>query len=130
LDTVTTCLDEHGSMDIIYLDFAKAFDEVAHQRLLSKIEAHGISGRGCNWIKEQLNGRKQKVCVNGQSSAWRLVTSGVLQESVFGPVLFLIFINDLDSSILMFADDTKLFSRVYDSGEKDLLQRDLQHLLD
>jgi len=121
-------------MDVIYLDFAKAFDKVPHQRLLSKIEACGIGERVWDWIKVWLSGRKQKVCINDQGSAWRLVTNGVLQGSVLGPVLFVMFINDLDkhvcSSVLKFADDTKLFSRVDICGDRDLLQTDLQYLLD
>ena len=69
LDYVTKCLDDRGNMDVVYLDFAKAFDKVPHERLLSKIEAHGISGRVRDWIKEWLHGRKPKVCINGQSSS-------------------------------------------------------------
>ena len=114
------------------LDFAKAFNKVPHKRLIKKLRGHGIDGRLLDWISNWLNGRKQRVCLRGAGSSWSRVTSGVPQGSVLGPVLFLVFINDLDagisSSILKFADDTKLFSEVNSVADAERLQQDLNKL--
>ncbi len=99
-------------MDVIYLNVSKAFDKVPHQRLMSKIEAHGINGAVSRWIKAWLNDRKQRVVVKGKESNWKHVCSRVPQGSVLGPTLFIIYINDIDkgiaSTLLNFADDIKL----------------------
>ena len=110
-------LDNHDSVDVIYLDFAKTFDKVPHQRLLDEVEKHGIGGAVWTLLKEWLNGRRQRVYINGYQSAWEIVTSGVPQGSVLGPILFLIYTNDLDTtlvnSVLKFADDTMPFNRIF-----------------
>ena len=121
-------------MDAIYLDFATAFDIVPHERLMQKITAHGIGGKILAWIKGWLSERKQRVCIQGERSSWRNVRSEVPQGSVLGPVLFMIFINDtyvhFVSSILKFADDTKVFSEVNNDHDRIKLQDDLNKLSD
>ena len=115
------------------MDFQKAFDTVPHRRLIQKVSAHGIEGRLLGWLRDFLADREQRVVVNGTRSSTAKVTSGVPQGSVLGPVLFLLFINDLpkgiSNSIKMFADDTKLFS-MPSAVDDDSLQTDLDLLQD
>ena len=121
-----------GPVDVVYLDFQKAFDKVPHCRLVSKLKAHGVGDYVCNWIEDWLNNRKQRVLLGGMASDWSTVRSGVPQGSVLGPVLFTIFINDIDenicSNIIKFADDTKVFTCVSDGKDVLALQDDLHTL--
>ena len=134
LDSWTESLDRGAPVDAIYLDFSKAFDSVPHHRLLEKLKMYGISDKLLLWIKDFLIGRRQRVNVNGCYSDWSPVTSGVPQGSCLGPVLFVVFINDLPevvkSLVQMYADDTKLFSEVENIEQKLILQRDLYNLMD
>ena len=133
LEEITKWIDVGSPVDIIYLDFQKAFDKVPHQRLLLKLKAHGIGASITDWIEQWLTDRRQRVVVDGEVSNWKSVLSGVPQGSVLGPILFLIYINDLDDSItsnvLKFADDTKLFRKVNTDGDKQHLQNDLDRLV-
>ena len=132
LDEWTKISDMKGRVDCIYLDFKKAFDSVPHQRLLTKVKGYKISGKIFEWISSFLVGRKQRVIVDGESSAWEDMKSGVPQGSVLGPILFVIYINDLpdavDSRIKMFADDTKIYRRIEGETDCDALQHDLDNL--
>ena len=133
LEEITKWIDVGSPVDIIYLDFQKAFDKVPHQRLLLKLKAHGIRDSITDWIEQWLTDRSQRVVVDGEVSNWKLVLSGVPQGSVLGPILFLIYINDLDDSItsnvLKFADDTKLFRKVNTDGDKQHLQNNIDRLV-
>ena len=92
LDAVTGSLVRNNCIDVVYLDFSKAFDKVRHVRLLDKVNKHGIGGKVWSWIKEWLCDRKQRVCISGHSSSWISVTSGVTQGSVLArPIIIFNF---------------------------------------
>ena len=134
LEELTKAADSGSATDVVYLDFAKAFDKVPTERLLKKVESHGIGGQVKDWIQAWLRDRHQRVWVNGKRSGWRQVLSGVPQGSVLGPVLFLIYINDLDSvisekqSVYKFADDTKVTQKIESRADQASLQACLDRL--
>ena len=125
----TQTYDLGESTDVIYLDFAKAFDTVAHQRLLAKLDHCGIRGHLLTWISSFLSGRRQRVVLRNGISDWIPVTSGVPQGSILGPLLFLVFVSDLPNIALsmakLFADDTKLYRQIMNIMDCDILQDDL-----
>ena len=129
LDLWTEALENGISIDAIYLDFAKAFDTVPHERMMAKLRGYGVDGAVLNWIRSFLTGRRQRVCIRGAESAWTEVRSGIPQGTVLGPILFVIYINDLpdviSSYVFMYADDTKIFRVIGDDGDAASLQRDL-----
>ena len=116
-------------VDVILLDFTKAFDSVPHQRLLAKMKRYGIGGNLLNWLSHFIVGRKQIVSFSGHLSPWTIVSSGVPQGSVLGPVLFLAYINDVTtgvkSSMRLFSDDSKVYRIIYDENDEKQLQCDL-----
>ena len=121
-----------GHTDVIAMDFAKAFDNVPHKRLLYKLDFYGIRGSTDTWIDSWLSERSQKVELDGRASDPVPVLSGVPQGSVLGPVLFLIFINDLPdnirSSVRLFADDCVLYRDIKSPLDCQILQDDLNSL--
>lgn len=125
-------LDRGGNIDCIYLDFRKAFDTVPHLRLSNKLYSYGIRGTVRTWIENFLCDRNQSVRVESSMSPKVGVTSGIPQGSVLGPILFLIFINDLPeivtSAVKLFADDTKLYREISSESDCDLVQNDLNGL--
>ena len=126
LNDFTNFIESKDCIDVIYLDFSKAFDTVPHKRLLTKLKSYGIDGNVLGWIDDFLSNRSQRVRVNKSISDLKPVTSGIPQGSILGPLLFIIFINDLPDSIhsicKIFADDTK----IYNSHEKsNVIQQDL-----
>lgn len=133
LEYVTDQVDSGEDIDVVYLDFSKAFDKVPHKRLIYKLKEYKINNSIVDWIENWLNDRKQRVVLNGIHSDWLRVKSGVPQGSVLGPLLFLIYINDIDiglgSNIYKGADDTKLAGRVGTTEGAYKLQRDIDKLI-
>ena len=132
VDDLAFNIDQGLQTDIVVLDFRKAFDTVPHLRLLSKLEQLGIDGPVHNWINTFLTSRIQKVVVDGAESQAEKVTSGVPQGTVLGPLLFLLYINDLPQSIRsqvrLFADDCLIYHTVKTQADQNILQEDLHHL--
>uniref|UniRef100_A0A8C5PGW6 Reverse transcriptase domain-containing protein n=1 Tax=Leptobrachium leishanense TaxID=445787 RepID=A0A8C5PGW6_9ANUR len=131
-DWVTQIIDTGGAVDIAYLDFSKAFDTVPHRRLINKLQSLSLDSNIVDWIRQWLSDRQQRVVVNGVYSAQGLVTSGVPQGSVLGPILFNIFISDIaegiNGKVCLFADDTKICNRVDVPGGISQMTNDLGKL--
>jgi hypothetical protein len=127
-------IDAKGQSDIAILDFSKAFDTVPHKRLMLKLQGYGIQGTTLSWIIAFLSDRRQRVAIDGSFSGWSPVTSGVPQGTVLGPLLFLLFINDIGnniaSDIRLFADDCVLYRKIDSQSDCDILQHDLDTLTD
>jgi len=118
VDSIHSSLDINLEVRCVFLDMSKAFDKVWHEGLLFKLRQNGINGKLLILLENYLKNRKQRVVINGSESDWGDIESGVPQGSVLGPLLFLIYINDLEdgikSQVKFFADDTSLFSIVHD----------------
>ena len=113
LDDITNSLDEGEGLDMIYVDYRKAFDSVPHRRLIHKVRRYVFGEVYINWIRGFLTNRKQRVYLRGHFSEPRDVLSWVFQGSVLGPLLFVLFVNDIpevvNGKVKMYADDTKVF---------------------
>ena len=134
-DHITRLMEEGKAIDIVYLDFSKAFDKVDIGVTLRKLKLIGIHGRLGRWLHNFLTGRLQAVVVNGIRSTPRQVLSGVPQGSVLGPLLFLVLIGDIDQDIATsflssFADDTRLGHGISNEEDVHALQHDLQTVYD
>ena len=127
-------VNDRNQTDLLILDFSKAFDEVAHKRLLLKLQCYGIHGLVLAWIKAWLIGRTQQVAFEGEISEKSCVRSGVPQGTGLGPLCFLLFVheigNDITSNIKLFADDTLLYGLVHNSNDAISLQSDLDKLVE
>jgi len=131
---INNILDNGNQADVIYFDLSKAFDSVPHKLLIHKLRGFGINGSLLNWISDYLTNRLQRVLINGTESAWLPVTSGVPQGSILGPLLFLLYINDLpnalspDTLCAIFADDTKIYRQISNPNDALALQNDIDSL--
>ena len=132
LDKCIETIVSGGVVDTIYFDFAKAFDIVPHKRLLSKLESYGINGKVLEWIKAFLSNRGQIVNVNGMKRDPATALSRIPQCSVLGPIIFVIYINDLlevlKCGTYLFADDTKIFRQITTKEDSLQLQSDINSL--
>ena len=135
LETVedwTRALEEGFGMDVLYLDYQKAFDTVPHCRLIKKLKWYGIDESLSKWIMNFVSQRQMRVRVGEESSSWSSIDSGVPQGSVLGPLLFVLYVNEISclvkSKIKMFADDTKLWRKIKSEEDKIILQADMDKL--
>ena len=132
IEDLSRNLQSGKQTDVILLDFSKAFDKVNHLKLLYKLHQYGVRGQTLRWIQAFLGNRQQTVVVDGEESPPAPVTSGVPQGSVLGPILFLIYINDLPeqvrSKVRLFADDTALYLTLNNLTDSKTIQEDLDRL--
>ena len=132
VEDLARSLDQREQIDCLILDFSKAFDSVPHQRLLYKMDWYGIQGETHTWIQNWLTSRTQSVVVDGESSEETAVISGVPQGTVLGPLLFILYINDIgngtSSTIRLFADDALIYRKITSRAYTATFQIDLNML--
>ena len=136
IHSLAKTLDSGGQTDVIYLDMAKAFDWVRHEKLMYKLEMLGFRNPLLAWIKDYLTNRRHRTLIEGIASDWKPVTSGVPQGSIIGPILFLVYVNDIaenlstGTSLPLYADDAKCARVINDLNDCYTLQNDLSALHD
>ena len=130
---IHTNFDEGKELRAVFLDISRAFDRVWHSGLLFKLKQIGIEGQALDIVKDFLTNREQRVVIDGQFSEWAPITAGVPQGSILGPLLFLVYINDIteviSSDMRFFSVDTFIF-RTADSDSTRLLNNDLEKITD
>ena len=135
LDNIACSPNSQSDVDIIYFDFAKAFDSVCHDKILEKLKTQfNVDGLMLNFVKAYLRNREQKVVINGKFSNTLPVRSGVPQGSILGPLLFVLFINDIykqvscNTNIALYADDTKIWRKILSENDCVQLNQDIDAL--
>ena len=133
LSFLSNAFNDRNQLDVIYLDISMAFDTVSHPHLLNKLSSFNIGGAVWQWFQAYITNRRQYISINGCNSCLLPVESGVPQGSILGPLLFIIYMNDIPNSvsfsnIYLFADDTKCFKHIKVQNDKDLLQSDINCL--
>ena len=132
---IYNAFEHHHDTRAVFSDISKAFDKVWHEGLLLKLKSNGISGHLLNLFSDFLDERYQRIVLNGKSSDWKWITARVPQGSVLGPLLFLIYMNDLADNIMsdvkLYADDTSVFNVVFDTDiSAEVLNQDLRDVQD
>ena len=134
LEIWTRVMEKGYGVDVIYLDYWKAFDTVPIKRLMQKCKGYGVRGAVAKCLEDLLTGRKMRVGMRGSYSEWVDVTSGVPQGSVIGPLLLVLYLNDIPESlqcmVKMFADDIKEFTKIKNTEDCDKLQEDINWFSD
>lgn len=134
IDYLLNSMDRNTQVDVVYTDFSKAFDKINHNLLLKKLHRVGVHGNLLRWIDSYIRNRSQAVCTKGYCSTYLPITSGVPQGSHLGPVLFTIYINDIEmylssTNVLLYADDAKIFRVVTNAVDCHKIQSDLDSLV-